>query len=436
MKRKMQMGRRRFLKETAAGALGAGIAAQDAWAADSERQAQEPLKIKEYRVLGRTGFKVSDIGAGSIQDDGVLRAALDAGINYMDTGEEYPGHHRIISRAIKGLNRKSLFICTKLIVKDDTSKEGFLTRARKCLEEMQTDYVDCLMMHLPEKAETLKTEGFHAAMTELKAEGRVRFVGASHHGSFWYQDPAESMEKVFLAAADDGRFDTFLLAYNFLQMDQSERVLDACRAKNIGTAIMKSSPIAIYYSMKERVEKLQREKKEVSAFAAEGLRRYQDKADRAEKFIRVHNLQNPQEIQDAAVRFVLGNPNVSTVCCLAKTYDEIERFISLSGTKLGPADTARLEAYREGCGDLYCRHACGVCEPACPRGVPVNTIMRYYQYFAAQRREKEAMLYYADIPGARADACAGCPGHCEAACPYGVPIQGMLLMAHSQLSMP
>jgi len=436
MTQKTRIGRRRFLKQTAAGALGAGIAGRGAWAGDGGRQTQDSRKIKDYRVFGRTGFKVSDIGAGTIQDDGVLRAALEAGVNYLDTGEEYPGHHKIISRAIKGLDRKSLFICTKIMVKDDKSKEGFISRTRKCLEDMQTEYVDCLMMHMPEKVEFLKTEGFHAAMTELKAEGRVRSVGASHHGSFWYTEPAESMETVLMAAVEDGRFDALLLAYNFLQMDQSERVLNACKAKNIGTVIMKASPIAIYYSMKERVEKLQKENKEVSAFAAEGLRRYQDKADRAEKFIREHNLHNPQEIQDAAVRFVLGNPNVSSVCCLPKTYDDMDRFVLLSGTRLNSAETARLEAYKTGCGELYCRHACGLCEPACPRGVPVNTIMRYNQYYAGQRREKEAMLYYAAIPGPRADACADCPGHCEAACPYGVPVQGMLLTAHGQLSMP
>jgi predicted aldo/keto reductase-like oxidoreductase len=90
------------------------------------------------------------------------------------------------------------------------------------LEELQTDYIDCMMMHMPEKTDTLKLEGFHAAMQELKAEGRVRFVGVSHHGSFWFADPAETMENVLLAAADDGRFDVFLMAYNS-PMDGSKR---------------------------------------------------------------------------------------------------------------------------------------------------------------------------------------------------------------------
>ncbi len=436
MSRKIQMGRRHFLKQSAVGIVGAGMTAKIGWGRVSEQETKPPVRIKEYRVLGRTGFKVSDIGAGSIQDEGVLGAALDAGVNYIDSAEQYPGHHRLIAKVLKGRDRKSVFIATKLEVKDDKSKEGFLSRARKCLEELETDYVDCLMMHMPEKVETLKTEGFHAAMEELKAEGRVQFVGVSNHGSFWFKDPEETMEKVLLAAAEDGRFDVFLFAYNFLKMDQNERVLEACKEKKIGTALMKTTPVAIYYSLKSRIEQLEKEKKEVHPLYAEGLKRYKDKVDKAQDFIKRYNLQSQEEIKAAAVRFCLENPSVNTVCCLPRTYDEMESFIRLSGSRLSDWDKARLAAYREGCGELYCRHACGVCEPGCPHDVPVNTIMRYHHYFASQGREREAMSLYAEIPGVKAEACLKCPGYCEAACPYKVPVQGMLLLAHRQLSLP
>jgi predicted aldo/keto reductase-like oxidoreductase len=239
-----------------------------------------------------------------------------------------------------------------------------------------------------------------------------------------------------LAAAEDGRFDVFLMAYNFLKMDEAERVLEVCKEKGIGTAIMKSTPVAIYYSLKSRIEQLEKEKKEVHPLYAEGLKRYKDKVDRAEEFIKKYNLENPEEIQEAAVRFVLGNPNVGTVCSIPKTYDELDRVLRLSGTRLSGLEKTKLSIYREGCGELYCRHACGLCEPACPKGVPVNTIMRFYQYYVGKGREREAIVNYAGIPGSRADVCAGCPGHCETACPYNVPVQGMLLLAHNHLSVP
>ncbi|MFC2160073.1 aldo/keto reductase [Acidobacteriota bacterium] len=435
MKRKSPLGRRNFLKKSTLGIIGAGVTARTGFSGIIPQESSPTPKIKGYRTLGRTGFKVSDIGLGYTMDEGIIGTALDAGMNYIDTAEQYPGHHRVLAAVMKGRNRKDVFITTKLQVLEDKSKEGFLKRARKCLEELEMDYVDCIMMHCPEKAETVKTEGFHAAMKELKTEGRVKHVGASNHGSFWYQDSEETMDKVLLAAADDGRFDIFLLAYNFLKLDQGERVLQVCKEKKIGSVLMKSTPTAIFYSMKASLEAMKEKGQEISEFRANGLKRYEEKMDRAEGFIQKYNLKNPQEIQGAAIRFVLDNPNVNSVSLPPKTYDELDRFISLSGTSLEDLDKARLNAYEEGCGDLYCRHACGVCEPQCPHGVPVNTIMRYFRYFAAQGREKEAMLNYAAIPGVKADVCTNCPGLCESSCPHNVPIQGMLLLADNKLSL-
>jgi predicted aldo/keto reductase-like oxidoreductase len=290
-----------------------------------------------------------------------------------------------------------------------------------------------MMMHCPEKVETLATEGFHGAMRALKKEGRVRFVGVSHHGSFWMKAPEETMEAVLLAAAEDGRFDVFLLAYNFLQMDRAERVLEACKEKKIGTALMKTTPVAKYYTIQSRVEQLEQEGKEVNEFFREGLERYKGMAARAEGFIEKYHLENPDEIKEAAIRFVLENPNVHTVCCSLTNFDELDRAIRLSGTRLSDWERSKLARFEEGFGRLYCRHGCGLCEPACPHQVPVNTILRYNHYFEAQGREKYAMRRYGAIPGAKADQCRDCAGPCESACPYGVPVRGMMAMAHHQL---
>ncbi len=436
MRRRVSQGRRRFFKIAA---VWAGAAAGKGYSRPAGRAAcgqdNSLPKIKDYRLLGRTGFKVSDLATGNINDGGVLSAMLDTGVNFIDTAESYPGHHRLVGSAIKERDRKSLFINTKMLAEGDTSKEGFLKRARKSLEDLGTDYVDCMMLHMPETVEALENEGFHAAVQELKAEGRVRFVGLSNHGSFWFKDPEETMEKVLLAAVDDGRFDVFLMAYNFLQMDQAERVLEASRPKKIGIALMKTTPVTKHEILKSRLEQLEKEGKEIHPLYQEGLKRFRDKADRAEEFIKKHGLKNPDEVKAAAIRFVLSNPDVHTVCCSVRTYEEMEQVVRLSGTRLSPEGQATLAAYKTACGEFYCRHACGLCELECPKRVPVNTIMRYNHYFLAQGREKEAMLKYSQIPGARADACWNCPGYCERACPYGVPVQGMLLLAHRQLTL-
>ena len=98
-------------------------------------------------------------------------------------------------------------------------------------------------------------------------------------------------------------------------------------------------------------------------------------------------------------------------------------------------DKKKLALYLEGCGTFYCRHACGQCENQCPSGVPVNTIMRYHHYYAAQGREKHAMAKYSNLAGNNAALCSNCSGHCESSCPYSVPIQGLLVLAHQTLSL-
>lgn len=434
MNQKINRSRREFLKNSTLGIFGAGVLRKSGLRGFQEDKKPPSLQIKDYRTLGRTGFKVSDLACGFIREPGILEAMLDAGVNYIDTAESY-GTHEMIGKVIKGRDRKSLFLTTKMEIKKDVSKEGFLKRARRCLEELHVDYVDCMMMHMPETVETLKTEGFHEAMAQLKSEGRIRFVGVSNHGSFWYRDPEQSMERVLLAAVEDGRFDIFLMAYNFLQMDQAEKVLRVCRKKRIGTVLMKTTPVKNYYGLKQSIEKMREKGKDIHELYIKGLERFKKRVEKAERFIEKYDLQNPEEIKEAAVRFVLSNPDVNTACCSVRNFDELERTLSLSGTTLSNMEKKKLAAYKEGCGELYCRHACGVCEPQCPHHVPVNTIMRYHHYFEAQGREKYAMLKYKAIPGAKAEVCGDCPGYCEKACPYNVPIQPMLLMAHQQLSL-
>ena len=116
-------------------------------------EATPPPKIKEYRVLGRTGFKVSDIGlgGGEATDPSLIEAALDSGINYIDAAENYVNGQveAAIGKALKNRERKSVFITTKLGLGKDVSKASLLGRARKCLERLQTDYMDCLLIALP-----------------------------------------------------------------------------------------------------------------------------------------------------------------------------------------------------------------------------------------------------------------------------------------------
>jgi aryl-alcohol dehydrogenase-like predicted oxidoreductase len=364
--------RRNFIKHSALGLIGGGMMSRTGRAYMQEEIEADAPRIKEYRTLGRTGFKVSDLGTGDFDDVGPFRGLLDAGVNYIDTSEYYGQHGRKIGEAIKGRDRSSLFISSKLMA--DTSirriatigidKKGFLQRANRVMEHMQLDYLDCLMISSPETVDMLMCEGFHQATEQLKKEGKIKYVGVSHHGSqWWMKKPKESMEKVLLAAAEDGRFDVMLLAYNFLKEDMSDRVLEVCGQKNIGTTLMKTNPIRSYNNMKEWLERQKSRGREMNKQDRENVARMEKKLENAQEFIKRHNLKSEKEIRDAAIRFVLSNPNVSTVCVTVLNFEEMRDYLKLSGSRLGPQDKALLSAYSKECGSLYCRHACGLCEP-------------------------------------------------------------------------
>jgi predicted aldo/keto reductase-like oxidoreductase len=303
------------------------------------------------------------------------------------------------------------------------------------MEALQVDYLDCLMLSSPETTETLKCEGYHEATRQLKKEGKIRFTGLSHHGSQWaLEEPKESMETILSSAAADGRFDVMLLAYNFLKEDRSERVLEVCAREKIGTALMKTNPVRSYNMLKEWLVKAWTSKgKELTEEDRKNLARIEKKMEKSQEFIKKHNLKSDQEIRDAALKFCLSNPNVNTVCLTVMNYEQARDYLRLSGSRLESSDIALLSAYENDCGGLYCRHACGLCEPSCPYRVPVNTIMRYDHYFISQGREKQAMKKYAALPS-RADICQNCAGHCESACPYGLPVRALLSAAHQTLS--
>ncbi len=450
MRKKTGLDRRTFIKNATFGLIGSGYLSRGI---DSLRQVDadsETPRIKEYRTLGRTGFKVSDLGMGHVEDEGLLRTFLDAGVNYIDTSEGYRYNERVLGTAMKSLDRKSLFITSKVLFHTGythssqlgITKEGFLKKAHRILESLRTDYLDCLMISTCETIEMLKNEEFHAATEQLKKEGRLKFVGVSNHGSqYWGPPLKEPMEKILLAAAEDGRFDVVLMAYNFLKDDKSEHVLEVCSQKNIGTTLMKVNPIRTYNEMKEWLEKSQDREDLIRRAAKQGIsleeeeRRMKKKVEDAQEFLKRHNLKSDKEIRDAAIRFVLSNPNVNTVCYTLKNYSETQEFLKLSGSRLTSRDKELLTSYSRECGSLYCRHACGLCEHACPHQVPVNTIMRYDHYFVSQGREKHAMAEYAALRSAKADICQNCSGYCEAACPYGVPVQVLLATAHHTLSL-
>lgn len=435
------LNRRNFLKTTATGAVTASLLPESSLAKKFPPYQEEEIKIRRYRTLGRTGFKVSDIGFGAsfLTNPNVLQVALDMGVNYLDTGEHYGGgrSENTIGEALKGRNRKDIFITTKLNLnwggQDD--KKSIKNRFRRCLERMETEYADCLMIHMCTDKKQVKHKAFHAAAEELKSESRLKYIGLSNHGleQRIYGNLPVPMEEVMLAAAEDGRFDVGLFVYNFLQKDQGEKIIAACKAKGMGVTLMKTNPVKVYNRRQTEIERYKASGRPVPQHMQQLMRDYKTWLQKADVFKEKYGLRSDEQVRDAAIKFVITNPDVHTVCASINDFDELNRFVRLSGQNLIKTDTSMLKDYDKNLGAFYCRHGCGICETACDRKVPVNTILRYNHYLEAQKQEKYALQQYNQLQ-TKADTCSTCRGECEKACPYGVKVRSLLTIAHENLS--
>ncbi len=442
MKPKSKVNRREFIRSTGLAVVGGGIVSGRGMPEVFVAGQDPVVKIREYRTLGRTGFKVSDIGfgTGNFNNANVLQVALDMGVNYIDTAEHYVNGQaeRAVGQALKNRDRKSVFLTTKLNLQMGGSTQADLRRRFfQCLERLQTDYVDCLMIHQTPRVEQVKHQDFHSTFQQLKSEGKVRFLGLSNHGieQSWWGPMDVPMEDVLGAAVEDGRFDMALFVYNFLQREQGERIIRMCQTRNMGVTLMKTDPINLYASIRESIDQTEQAGRRVSEARRQIARDYETYVAQAEAFKQEYGIQSEAQARSAATKFVLTHPGVHSVCPSINTFDGLEAFIALSGQKLSDGEDDLLNGYEKTLGRYYCRHACGICEPSCPDRVPVNTIMRYNHYFEAHGRERQAMQKYANLAAAEAGRCFDCPGPCESACPYGVPVRSLLARAHSNLTL-
>lgn len=402
-------------------------------------QDDELPKIKEYRTLGRTGFKVSDIGCGSPPNESILNALLKSGVNYIDTSETYGSgnQERLIGKCLKNFERRKIFLTTKVFSRPEfKSSEDILSRVRSSLDRLQTDYVDCLMIHEATDSKIIKNEYFHNAMDQLKSEGKVKYVGVSCHGTNWREDiPTETMEQILGTATEDGRFDVFLLVYNVINQSEGNRILTLCEKKNIDATVMKSNPLAKIEFGKAYFEQMEKDSIPIPKWMTDLIDKFTDYGDQLINYVKDHNLKSEDDLlKDISIPFVLENSTVSTVLYSFLNFNDIESVIPLSGKRLTAEGKALLNQYVKNFSALHCHIGCGICESECPNNVPVNTIMRYNYYFAVKGEEKSAMQRYIELPGGKPDACLDCEGFCEKACPYGVLTRQLLAIAHHNLS--
>jgi len=355
-------------------------------------------RIIAQRRLGRTGVRVSDIsvGCGQIRNVEVPRLALERGVTYFDTSPDYSDaqSEKFLGEAIKG-RRDEIFLATKFCrpeghLKNDTPVPEIMAAVEESLTRLQTDHVDLIHIHSCDRVDRLMAPNIHEAFDRLKEQGKVRFLGVSTH--------TPNLEEVANAAIDSGRFDVMMLAYHFGMWPSFDHILEKAHRADVGVVAMKTLKGAKHADL--------------APFRADA-----------------------SSYAQSAFRWVLSNPNVSSLVVSFSQLPQVDEYLAASGTALRPEDTARLERYDTLVAGDYCQPHCGVCLDSCPEGLPINDVLRYRMYARDYHWEREGMERYAAL-ARDASACAGCPAPCAGTCPQGIPIRHAMLDAHHRLRLP
>ena len=374
---------------------------QPPYKADSPRPEWTGSQVVEYRRLGRTEARVSDISLGSGSSTGgrqtarVAREAIERGINYFDTAPDYSetGSERRLGEAMRDV-RDQMFVATKFCRPDGHLRVGtpvreYMDALEASLQRLGTDRVDLVHIHSCDSVDRLLEENAHEAFDRLKEQGKVRFLGVSTH--------TPDLEVVAQAAIDSDRFDVMMLAYHHGAWPQLNAIIDRAAERDIGVVAMKTLRGAKHQGLLET---------------------------RAER----------DSYTQAAFKWVLANPSVSCLVISLWESAQLDEFLFASGKRPSPSDLALLDRYGELLAGQHCRPHCGACLGSCPEGLPIHDVLRHRMYFEDFGAQKTAMQLYAALE-TKADVCLGCPAPCAQACPDGIAISERTREAHAILSL-
>ncbi len=202
------------------------------------------------RTLGRTGLEVTDLSYGAMEVRGsriwsgrpvkeeqaeqILNAVLDSGINFIDTANDYGRSEEFIGKFLNS-RRSEFYLATKcgctVVHKDENTddtphvwtRENLFRGLHESLERMKTDYVDIMQLHNPSVEQTEQGD-LVAVLQEMKAQGKVRWIGCS------------STHPHIESYIASGVFDVFQIPYSALERQHEEAITLAAEA-GAGTII-------------------------------------------------------------------------------------------------------------------------------------------------------------------------------------------------------
>ncbi|MEU4194346.1 aldo/keto reductase [Kribbella sp. NPDC026611] len=307
----------------------------------------------EYRQLGDSGLTVSVVGLGcnnlgrrldAGRTDAVVNAAVDAGITLFDTADVYRGEHgfseELLGKAL-GARRDQVVVATKFggdmqgLNGPDWGVRGSRRYIRKAVEaslqRLGTDWIDLYQLHVPDPVTPI--EETLAALSELVAEGKVRYLGSSQFAGWQVVDADWT--------ARSNGLEHFISAqnhYSLLERDVEDELVPAC--EHLGLGILPFFPLA---------SGLLTGKYKRDAAAPDGSRLATqpdrlakadfDKLEALETFAAERDL----SMIDVAIGGLAAQPAVASVIAGATTPEQIAQNVAAGTWQPTPADLAILD---------------------------------------------------------------------------------------------
>lgn len=325
----------------------------------------------EYRILGKTGLKISRMGFGGIpiqkiDEEGtrkLLHEMMEKGVNYIDSARGYTVSEQYIGYGLEGI-RDKFVLATKSMSR---TKEAMAADIETSLGNFRTDYIDLYQVHNPSMEQldqVIGEGGALEALMEAKAAGKIGHIGLTAHST-----------AVFERALGLDWVETIMFPYNIVEQQGAE-LIHKCAEKNIGFIDMK--PLA------------------------------------------------GGAIEDAtlALRYVCSNPDVTVVIPGMAEVRELEQNLAAcSNTEpLTDEELKAMDKVREQLGTDFCRR-CNYCAP-CTVGINIPSVFLFAGYLQRYDLTDWAKDRYSTLK-VKASACIGC-GKCEPRCPYHLPIREKL----------
>jgi len=304
----------------------------------------------EYRVLGRTGIRGSllsygtggpskfgqNTGLGFAEQERLIKACVDLGVNLFDSSAQYGGSEEILGRALSGVPRDRYVLCTKWgqqrggKLSEDPAE--LTASVEKSLARLRTDHIEVMLFHgLMQHQYRHVVDRFYPEMVRLREAGKIRFAGFSE---MFTQDPRH--ETVAEALRSDAQlWDVVMLKYGILNQSAAKEAFPLALKHNVG--ILNMAPVRLKMTRPGQLEET------VAGWKRTGFIRPDDLPDNDPFDWLVHD--GVESIIAAGYKFAADHPAVSSVLTGTSSKAHLKANVAaLDHPKLPEADQKRLVA--------------------------------------------------------------------------------------------